>query len=116
MALAERRTNKRVPAKFKINYIHGGDYLISYSKDLSVDGMFIYTKDPPSVGETTELTFSIGKIDRISVDAKVIWVNTSELETEAGMGVQFINPPLFLKETILEIVNKIAVLLDGGTD
>ena len=116
MTSAERRIHKRVPATFKISYIHEGDYLISYSKDLSVDGMFIYTKDPPAVGETTEITFSIGNIEHISVDAKVVWVNCSESETEAGVGVQFVNPPPFLKETILEVVNRIALLLDGGED
>ena len=116
MTLTERRIKKRVPTKLKIIYVHDGDYLISYSKDLTVEGMFVYTKKPPSVGEITDLTFSIGSIDQISVTAKVIWVNISELETEAGMGVQFVNPPPLLKETILQAVNRVAVLFDGGMD
>jgi len=112
--LSERRSNKRIPAKFKINYVHDRDYLISYTKDLSVDGMFIYTKNPPEAGEITKLTFSIGQIDNVTIEAIVIWVNPSEIESELGMGVQFINPPEFLTKEILKAVNKIAVLLDEG--
>jgi len=112
----ERRSNQRVPSKFEINYVHEGDYLISYSKDLSVDGMFISTKKPSAVGEETTLTFSVGDIDQVTVDAKVVWVNESDSEERAGMGVQFINPPDSLKDAILENIKKIAVLLDGRKD
>lgn len=111
--MKERRSNQRIPSRFEINYVHEGDYLISYSKDLSVDGMFISTKNPPEVGEQTKLTFAIGDIDRITVDAKVVWVNSTDLEEKAGMGVQFIDPPNHLKDAIMERIKKIAVLLDG---
>ncbi len=119
MLLSERRSNKRIPAKFKINYVHDKDYLISYTKDLSVDGMFICTKNPPEAGEITKLTFSIGQIDNVTIEAIVAWVNSSERESELGMGVQFIDPTEFLTKEILKTVNKIAVLLDeskGGRD
>ena len=112
MVVRERRTNKRVPARFKITYIHDEDYIISYTKDISADGMFVYTKNPPNVGEMTKLTFSIGKLKKVSVEAKVIWVNKASLKRDAGMGVQFINPPSGLRKAILEIVNKVAVLPD----
>ncbi len=114
MLLSERRNNKRIPAKFKINYVHDRDYLISYTKDLSVDGMFICTKNPPEAGEITKLTFSIGQIDNVTIEAIVIWVNSSGIENERGMGVQFINPPEFLTKEALKAVNKIALLLDEG--
>ena len=114
--MEERRSSQRIPSKYEINYVHEGDYLISYSKDLSVDGMFVSTKSPPPVGEETKLTFSIGDIDRVTVAAKVVWVNDSEHEEKAGMGVKFIDPPDSLKDAILEIVKKIAVLLNGGKD
>jgi uncharacterized protein (TIGR02266 family) len=110
MAESDRRTSVRVPGKYEINFINEGDYLISFSKDISADGMFIRTDSAPAVGETTKLTFSIGKIEQISVDAKVVWVNDSESSGDPGMGVQFVNPPKKLKETILTIVNRVAVL------
>ena len=114
--MEERRASQRIPSRFEINHIHEGDYLISYSKDLSVDGMFVSTNSPPAVGEETKLTFSIGDIDRVTVDARVVWVSTSDLEDKAGMGVEFIDPPDFLRDAILENIKKIAVLLNGPKD
>ncbi|SPD75188.1 Type IV pilus assembly PilZ [uncultured Desulfobacterium sp.] len=109
--MGERRWNKRVPARLKTSYVGDRDYLISYSKDLSVDGMFICTQDPLPVGESVSLTFSIGKIGQVTIDAKVIWVNSADIQGESGMGVQFIDTPDLIKEEILKFVNKIAVLL-----
>ena len=114
--MEERRGNQRVPSRFEINYINEGDYLISYSKDLSVDGMFVSTNSPPSVGEETKLTFSIGDIDRVTVDARVVWVSTSDLEEKGGMGVEFIDPPDSLRDAVLESIKKIAVLLNRPKD
>jgi Tfp pilus assembly protein PilZ len=99
MARTERRSTKRVPAKYEINFIHEGDYLISFSKDISVDGMFIQT---------------IGELNEVSVEAKVVWVNDVESTKDAGMGVQFVNPPDHLKENILRVVKRVAVLEREG--
>ena len=86
MAEADRRSSIRVPGKYEINFINEGDYLISYSKDISVDGMFIQTDSAPAVGELTQLTFSIGNVEKVSVNAKVVWVNDSESSGDPGMG------------------------------
>ena len=110
MSEADRRSSIRVPGKYEINFINEGDYLISFSKDISVDGMFIQTKTAPPVGELTKLTFSIGNIEEISVNAKVVWVNDSDTSGDPGMGVKFVKPPKKLKETILTIVKRVAVL------
>ncbi len=110
MNKTERRQNKRVPAKFKINYIHEGDYLISFTRDISVDGMFIYTENPPSVGEQTKLTFSLEDSDPIAVEAKVIWANTSGNKKDHGVGVQFINSSQEFKDAILAYVNRVAII------
>jgi uncharacterized protein (TIGR02266 family) len=110
MAEADRRSSIRVPGKYEINFINEGDYLISFSKDISVDGMFIQTDSAPAVGELTKLTFSIGNVEKVSVNAKVVWVNDSESSGDPGMGVRFVKPPKKLKETILALVKKVAVL------
>ena len=114
MARTERRSTKRVPAKYEIKLIHEGDYLISFSKDISVDGMFIQTDNFPDVGDTTKRTFSIGDLNKGSVDAKVVWVNDVQSTKDAGMGVQFVNPPDHLKENILRVVKRVAVLEREG--
>jgi len=105
----DRRNNLRVPTEFEVNYIHDGDYVISLSKDISADGMFIHTAHPPQVGDTPTLIFSIGELRDVSVQAQVMWVNTKENGLDCGMGVQFINIPDDLKAAILHIVNRVAV-------
>lgn len=111
MAQKDRRVSARVPARFKVNYVHDGDYLISYTKDLSVDGMFIYTEKPPAAGEEVKLIFSLGDHPIVTVWARVIWTNNknSENAKDAGMGVQFIGLPADARAAILYFVNKILV-------
>ncbi len=109
MGSKERRTNQRVSSSFKVDCINEGDYIISFSRDLSVDGMFLCTDTPPDVGSCPKLIFSIGELDEVEVNAKVVWINTSEPAKYMGMGVQFIDPTLDLQNTILQIVNRIAV-------
>ena len=111
MSEADRRSSIRVPGKYEINFINEGDYLISFSKDISVDGMFIQTESAPPVGEFTKLTFSIGNIEEISV----VWVNDSDTTGDPGMGVKFVKPPKKLKETILTMVKRVAVLEPAST-
>ncbi len=57
MSSLERRINQRIPAEFQVNYVHDGDYLISQSRDISIDGMFICTQNPAPVKEMTTLSF-----------------------------------------------------------
>ncbi len=109
MGSKERRTNQRVSSSFKVDCINEGDYIISFSRDLSVDGMFLCTDTPPDVGSCPKLIFSIGELDEVEVNAKVVWVNTSEPAKYMGMGVQFVDPTPDLQNTILQIVNRIAV-------
>ena len=105
----ERRVNKRIPAEFKVTYIHEGDYLISRSKDISVDGMFIYTEEPPPVGDTPRLTFAVDGRE-FSVTARVVWVNREAQGADRGMGVQFLDPPDDFRRAILEMVRRVAIL------
>jgi uncharacterized protein (TIGR02266 family) len=110
MGASERRNNDRVPARIRIIYVHDGDFLTSHSRDLSVDGMFVFTRKPPAVGETAELSFSLGPVEDLTVAARVVWVNRSEAEEDAGMGVQFIDPPPACTHALLETIRKIAYL------
>lgn len=105
----ERRRNQRMPTEFEVNYVHDGDYVISLTKDISADGMFIHTDSPPPVGDTPNLIFSIGDLREIKVRAQVMWVNTKDNGLDRGMGVQFIDTPADLKEAILRNINRVAV-------
>jgi len=109
MAGSERRKSPRTPLKFEINYLQEGDFLISYSRDISADGMFINTENPLSVKERVTLTFSLEGSDPFNVDARVMWTNREGEKKDKGMGVKFIQPTKRLQSAILSIVNKVAV-------
>ncbi|HRS88070.1 MAG TPA: PilZ domain-containing protein [Smithellaceae bacterium] len=110
MSKDERRTNERLAAKFEISYVHENDYLISFTKNISADGMFIETDKLPAVGSTIRLIFSLGKLKKIESSAKVMWVNKGAVTNDTGMGVKFINMPAKAKEEILKEIKVIAVL------
>jgi Tfp pilus assembly protein PilZ len=106
----ERRTSDRALVKFQVNYIHKEDYLISFSRDISVDGMFLCTENPPSVGDYPRLSFSIGEMENVTVTAKVVWVSPTGSAAGPGMAVQFLELP----PTILKIVSRFSVLEPDG--
>jgi uncharacterized protein (TIGR02266 family) len=111
MGSVNRRIGTRIPANFKVDYIHKGDYIISFNKNISVDGMYICTETPPPAGTHLELIFSIGELQEVEVPAIVVWVNAAGPSKEKGMGVQFLTPPSTqLKENIVQVVNRVAVL------
>lgn len=111
MGSANRRLGTRVPANFKVDYIHEGDYIISFNKNISVDGMYICTETPPPVGTHLEVVFSIGDLQEVEVPAIVVWTNSAGRTKEQGMGIQFLTPPSTqLKENIVQVVNRVAVL------
>ena len=110
----ERRTCDRASVKFEVSYIHQGDYLISFSRDISVDGMFLSTDNPPPVGDYPRLTFAIGELEDVTVTAKVVWVSNPGSIIGSGMAVQFLELPDLLKETILKVIKKVTVLEQDG--
>ncbi len=114
MASVNRRIEVRAPAQFKVNFIHKGNYIISFNKDVSVDGMFICTENPPSVGSHVTLRFAVGSVEEVKVPAIVVWVKDSSSEKDSGMGVQFLDsPPPNIKENIIQYVNRVAILEKG---
>ncbi|MDY6905126.1 MAG: TIGR02266 family protein [Thermodesulfobacteriota bacterium] len=110
MARSERRETRRAPLKFEINYIQEDDFLISYSRDISADGMFINTETPLPVNEKVSLTFSLEGSDPFTVEARVVWTKREGEKRDKGMGVKFIRPTKKLQNAILAIVNKVAVI------
>ena len=110
MSGAEKRASVRVPTQFKVDYSHEDNYLISYSKNVSAEGMFICTDKLVPVGTLIKLVFSIKDLYEVVVDAKVAWVNLKEGKGDTGLGLEFVDPPTLLKEAILRIVNRIAVV------
>ena len=110
MSLPECKTNTNTPAELEIRYAHEGDYIISFTKDISVDGMFIFTEDPFHVGDTLKIIFSMNDLKETPVHAEVVWVNRRHSKKDRGIGVRFLNLSSSLKEAILKSVNRVAIL------
>lgn len=110
----EQRKSNRIPVQLDVNIVHDEDYLISFTRDISADGMFINTATPVAKGEMLSVAFTMGVEKEIAVDAKVVWMNVDGPEIDRGMGLQFINVPKETKKTILLLVNRIAILPDDA--
>ncbi|MFZ5758895.1 MAG: PilZ domain-containing protein [Thermodesulfobacteriota bacterium] len=110
----EKRKSTRIPVQFDVTVLHEGDYLISFTRDISADGMFINTARPVSRGERVLVDFAIGLSKEIKVSAEVAWVNLDGPEIDRGMGVKFVDVPPKTKKDILLLVNRIAILPDDS--
>ena len=117
MTESNLRTEERAPVDFQVNYIHTGDYILSFSKNISLGGMFLCTPDPPEPGSRLKLIFPLQKYYQAEVMAVVVWSNRSSKAGEKGMGVQFLSPlSSHLKEDIMKQVKRVEILkeLEGS--
>lgn len=111
MADEHHRSDDRVPVEFQIYYIHEGDYILSFSKNISLGGMFLAAADPPSPGSKVKLIFPVEEYYEAEVMAIVIWVDRSPEIRKNGMGVQFLSPlSPKLKETIMKDIKRVEIL------
>ena len=88
----EKRITKRLPIRVLVEYESPEDFLIDYTANVSIGGMFIQTDDPLPVGTRFRLRFKLPEHQRvIETFGEVRW---SLLPAEAtpmhpGMGIQF---------------------------
>ena len=115
MATKDRRIIKRIPVDFRVDFIHAGDYMISCSKDISMDGMFINTTSPAPVGTHVNLIFPAGDQHEVEVAALVVWNREKSIYQRSGMGVQFLSPlPQTVKKNFLKHIDRIVILSEKG--
>ena len=111
MTTASNRIDERAPVNFEVYYIHKEDYILSFSRNISLGGMFLITADPPEPGRKVKLIFPVEEFYQAEVLAIVIWVNRTTHIEENGMGVQFLSPlPSNLKETIMRYVKRVEIV------
>ncbi|KPK00565.1 MAG: hypothetical protein AMJ60_00875 [Desulfobacterales bacterium SG8_35] len=111
MSVDNRRSEERAPVDFQVDYIHDGDYVLSFSKNISLGGMFLCTPDPPEPGSRLKLIFPVEEYYHAEVMAVVVWVNWSDNVGEIGMGVQFLSPLSSpLKENIMKHIKRVVIL------
>lgn len=105
------RSEERVPVDFQVDCIHEGDYVLSFSKNISLGGMFLCTPNPPEPGSKVKLIFPVEKYYHTEVMTVVVWVNRSPNVGEIGMGVQFLSPlSSHVKENIMKQVKRVEIL------
>jgi uncharacterized protein (TIGR02266 family) len=110
MSSMPQRAAKRAQARLQVNYTHEGCYLISFSRDISVDGIYVCTDNPAPVGTGVRLVFPFPHHQEMSCAARVVWSDPDGRTGQRGMGLQFLDPPPRLQEVILDLVNRIAIL------
>ena len=111
MSVENSREEVRAPVDFKVDYIHEGDYVLSFSKNISLGGMFLCTPDPPEPGSRVKLIFPVEEYYHAEVMTVVVWVNKSASAGEKGMGVQFLSPlSSHVKENIMKQIKRVEIL------
>ena len=83
--LEERRRAKRINYPCEIRCEDHGVFRIGRIGDLSTEGAFIQTSNPPFAGSVINLSFHVGPV-QVETQGKVIHQNPRH-----GMGVQFLN-------------------------
>ena len=115
MATSDRRIIQRFPVDFRVDYIQAGDYMISCSKDVSMDGMFIDTQSPAPVGTHVNLIFPADDNHEVEIAALVVWNREKSSYQKPGMGVQFLSPlPQTVKKNFLKHIDRIVILSEKG--
>ena len=115
MATSDRRIIQRFPVDFRVDFIHAGDYMISCSKDISMDGMFINTNSPAPVGTHVNLIFPAEGLHEVAIAALVVWNREKSTYQKSGMGVQFLSPlPHIVKKSFLKDIDRIVILSEKG--
>ncbi len=115
MATSDRRIIQRFPVDFRVDFIHAGDYMISCSKDISMDGMFINTNTPAPVGTHVNLIFPGEGSHEVEIAALVVWNREESSYQKPGMGVQFLSPlPQTVKKGFLSDIDRIVILSEKG--
>ena len=111
MSIDNHRNQDRVPVDFQVDYIHEGDYVLSFSKNISLGGMFLCTAEPLEPGSKLKLIFPVEEYYQAEVMAVVVWVSRSPNVGEIGMGVQFLSSlPSNLKESIMKDIKRVEIL------
>ena len=89
---AERRNNSRLPLRILVEYDSSEDFLIDYTANMSIGGMFIQTGEPLPVGTRFRLRFRIpGREEPVDTEGEVCWLlgRDEAGPMHPGMGIRF---------------------------
>ncbi len=89
---SDKRAAERLPIRMLVEYESSEDFLIDYTANMSIGGMFIQTSNPLEVGTRFRLRFRIpGRDEPVDTVGEVCWVLSPEEAgcMQPGMGVRF---------------------------
>lgn len=92
LADGEQRSSRQTPTKVRVEYVHIEDFLVDYTSNHTIGGMFIKTERPLAVGTRFVLRFQLPGTGRaIETEARVRWTLPVEVAAPMtpGMGVRF---------------------------
>ena len=111
----ERRSYERFDAELSVDWSSGENFLFSYITNISEMGIFIRSDDPPRVGTSLRLRFSIEGADPLELAGVVAWINPLRPAGEnlnPGMGVRFTDLTGDQRERVVDLVRTVAYLQD----
>ena len=81
----------RVGMVLEVGYRNAGQFLVSYSTNLSRGGLFVATAHPSGIGTVITLSLRVpGRANPIRIDASVRWIRPlATADGPAGMGLAF---------------------------
>ena len=91
VSIVERET-KRVSIGLQVDYKKKGKSINAFTKDISINGMFIITRETLPVGESIEVSFTLPETDKpLKVKCKVVRELRDEQDGHyvGGMGLVF---------------------------
>ena len=78
-----------------------------FARVLGAGGMFVKSLDPPDVGETLSMEFSLPGLDLpIEIRGEVMWRRESGTTESAGMGIRFLDVADTLRQQIGSFVEE----------
>jgi len=102
----EKRISTRIPAELPVNILHDGEFQRTKSRDISLDGMYLYTDEPPAIRERATLCFGLEGEGEVEVEAEVVYVNHLAADQASGMAVKFTHVPTEARLSIRSFVDK----------
>jgi uncharacterized protein (TIGR02266 family) len=107
----ERRRFPRIPVMMQVSYTDGEDFLIDYSTNLGLNGIFINTTRPFASGEKLHLKFHLPGHDRpLRILGKVRWIRKRDASPgEAvlpGIGIEFVASTEHARDVVARFVER----------
>ena len=110
----ERRAAARYDTTIEVDYANDQTFLFSYIQNISLFGIFIYTKTPLPIGTILKLRFTPPKEESaFELEGEVVWINPYReggKNINPGMGVKFVNLEEDQHERLEQLIKTLAIL------